>query len=75
MTVVEAIIQVYRRKTNSKILVTAPSNTAADLLASRLIGDIPPEQMLRLNARSRYSAIEYLINIIFVNVIHNVQSG
>ena len=47
-TVVEAIKQVWRTNEASRILVAAPSNTAADLLASRLLVDVPNEDILRL---------------------------
>jgi len=53
VTLVEAIKQVWKLHTNSHILATAPSNTAADLLASRLAQDIPATDMLRLHASSR----------------------
>ena len=47
-TVVEAIKQVWATDERSRILVAAPSNTAADLLASRLLVDVPSEDILRL---------------------------
>ena len=47
-TVVEAIKQVWRTDPHSRVLVAAPSNTAADLLASRLLEDVPSEDILRL---------------------------
>jgi superfamily I DNA and/or RNA helicase len=46
-TLVEAILQVWRQKPNSKIVVAAPSNTAADLLASKLMRHVPKEEILR----------------------------
>ena len=47
-TVVEAVKQVWRTNEASRILVAAPSNTAADLLASRLLVDVPNEDITRL---------------------------
>ena len=53
VTLVEAIKQVWRLDSESHILACAPSNTAADLLTVRLRRDVPPDQILRLNALSR----------------------
>merc|ERR550519_1147483 len=53
VTMVEAIKQINRLDPNSRILATAPSNSAADLLASRLIKHVPQSQLLRLHAPSR----------------------
>jgi helicase MOV-10 len=53
VTLVEAIKQVWLHHPDSHILATAPSNTAADLLAERLLEDIPGNEMLRLHANSR----------------------
>jgi len=53
VTVVEAIKQVYVRCDSSRVLVCAPSNAAADLLACRLAGDIGEQNILRLMAPSR----------------------
>jgi len=57
-TVVEAIMQVFYVNPKSKIMVTAPSNTAADLLAERLItlARGPPSidrSVVRLNSMHR----------------------
>merc|ERR1719186_713093 len=53
VTMVEAIKQITSLEINNRILVTAPSNAAADVLASRLNQHIPPSQLLRLHAPSR----------------------
>ncbi|XP_072026794.1 putative helicase MOV-10 [Amphiura filiformis] len=56
VTVVEAIKQVYSKLRASYILACAPSNSAADLLAKRLItGGTPVAKttILRMNAASR----------------------
>lgn len=53
MTVVEAIKQVWSRIKASRIIVAAPSNAAADLLTSRLVGDIPKSDILRLLSATR----------------------
>ena len=55
VTIVEAIKQVWKTDPDSRIVVSAPSNTAADLLAVRLVGDMGTEdqQILRLLAPSR----------------------
>ena len=52
VTLVEAIKQVWRTDQRSRIIVAAPSNTAADLLASRLFPEVPENQVLRLVSRS-----------------------
>ncbi|XP_067932453.1 putative helicase MOV-10 [Watersipora subatra] len=58
-TLVEAIKQVFNRFKESHILVCAPQNAAADLLAGRLLDHIPKDAILRLNALSRaYGDIE-----------------
>ena len=46
-------MQVWRRKSESRLLICAPSNNAADLLAVKLIEHVPPGQMLRPLPRSR----------------------
>ncbi|KAG8370233.1 hypothetical protein BUALT_Bualt14G0095700 [Buddleja alternifolia] len=57
MTLIEAILQVYSGKRNSRILVCAPSNSAADHILERLITDmsekIQKNDIFRLNAFSR----------------------
>ena len=52
-TVVEAIKQVYSTLSSSRILVSCPSNSACDVVAERLLDDIPERDLLRLNAVSR----------------------
>ena len=53
VTLVESIKQVWKNKKKSRILVAAPSNTAVDLLASRLLEHVPSAEIVRLNASSR----------------------
>jgi len=53
VTIVESIKQVWRLNEHSHILATAPSNTAADLLAERILHQIPHSQVLRLYSPSR----------------------
>lgn len=47
MTVIEAIQQVLKSNPNAKVLVCAPSNSAADLIAIRLRA-LNPEELFRL---------------------------
>ncbi len=51
-TIVEAILQFVKSKTESKVLVCAPTNTAADELCKRLT-QLNRSEMLRLMAYSR----------------------
>ena len=53
VTLVESIKQVWKKDPTAKILVAAPSNAAADLLAVKLLDHIPVEQLIRLNAAAR----------------------
>lgn len=53
VTLVEAIKQVWKLSRDAHILATAPSNTAADILASRLARDLPHTNILRMHASSR----------------------
>ncbi|KAL5477180.1 hypothetical protein EMCRGX_G023934 [Ephydatia muelleri] len=55
VTVVESILQVYKRDISCKILACTPSNSAADLMAERLhsSGHIEEGSMIRLNAFMR----------------------
>ncbi len=56
VTVVEAIKQVHLRRPDSRAVVCAPSNAAADLLAVRLVegqAGLPQRDVLRLMAPSR----------------------
>ena len=47
------LLQIWHEKPGSNILATAPSNSAADLLAHRLIGHIPKTEILRYYAPTR----------------------
>jgi len=51
---VEAIRQVLAHNPQAKILACAPSNSAADLIASRLKVGLSPEELFRFYAPSRY---------------------
>jgi helicase MOV-10 len=51
---VEAIRQVLLHKPQARILACAPSNSAADLIASRLTVGLSPQELFRLYAPSRY---------------------
>ncbi|KAH9948069.1 P-loop containing nucleoside triphosphate hydrolase protein [Amylocystis lapponica] len=53
ITVVEAIRQILRADPHARILACAPSNSAADLIASRLSG-LTPSDLFRFYAPSRF---------------------
>lgn len=57
MTVIEAILQLYRTGKSSRILVCAPSNSAADHILEKLLGEcavqVQTKDILRLNALTR----------------------
>ncbi|GAA6004625.1 uncharacterized protein JCM10292_005696 [Rhodotorula paludigena] len=56
-TLIEACCQLLEYKPNARLLLTAPSNAAADILCERLAARAPslgPKKMLRLNAPSRF---------------------
>ncbi|PNF41191.1 hypothetical protein B7P43_G01458 [Cryptotermes secundus] len=58
VTVVEAILQVKKKLKQSCILVCAPSNSACDWLAQKLIPHCTTKELLRLHSSSRdWSAI------------------
>ncbi|KAF6017027.1 MOV10 [Bugula neritina] len=52
-TLVEAIKQVCKVYPKSKILVCAPQNDAADIIAERLLDHVSEKSILRFNAASR----------------------
>lgn len=62
ITVVEAILQIRKLKPEAKILVSAPTNSAADEIAKRLIGFSKAVNMFR------YVAASYPYDLIDVNV-------
>ena len=55
VTLVEAVLQIFLLCPRSRILVTTPSNSSADLIAHRLLLSerLQPGDMVRLNAFSR----------------------
>lgn len=57
MTMVEAILQLYSTQKSSRILVCAPSNSAADFILERLLNEesveIKDTEIFRLNAATR----------------------
>ncbi|KAG1741528.1 RNA helicase [Suillus paluster] len=54
ITIVEAMKQLLKHKPNTRILATAPSNSAADIIASRLASTLGPDELFRLYAPSRH---------------------
>ncbi|KAH7924376.1 P-loop containing nucleoside triphosphate hydrolase protein [Leucogyrophana mollusca] len=54
ITIVEAIKQLLHRNPTARILATAPSNSAADLIAERLVSTLNADELFRLYAPSRY---------------------
>ena len=53
MTIVEAIKQILRRNPDARILACAPSNSAADVITSRLSELLRPDVLFRFYAPSR----------------------
>ncbi|CAN0896914.1 Probable RNA helicase SDE3 [Linum grandiflorum] len=57
MTIIEAILQLYRGRRHSRILVCAPSNSAADHLLDKLLSEkdvsLRENEIFRLNATAR----------------------
>ncbi|XP_060073459.1 putative helicase MOV-10 [Ylistrum balloti] len=53
VTIVEAMMQIWKNFKKCRILACAPSNSAADLIATRLLKNIPKNDIIRLNAFSR----------------------
>uniref|UniRef100_A0A5F9C7K0 RNA helicase Mov10l1 n=1 Tax=Oryctolagus cuniculus TaxID=9986 RepID=A0A5F9C7K0_RABIT len=56
VTIIEAVLQVHRALADSRILVCAPSNSAADLVCLRLHESkvLRPAAMVRVNATCRF---------------------
>ncbi|KAJ3663775.1 hypothetical protein Zmor_008002 [Zophobas morio] len=59
VTIVETVLQILRLMPHSRVLLSAPSNSAADLLALRLIdsGVLKPGDLIRLVALSAVSNV------------------
>jgi helicase MOV-10 len=53
VTIIEGIRQLLRQKPLAKILACAPSNSAADLIAEKLVGTLSPDELFRFYAPSR----------------------
>ncbi|KAE8670329.1 putative RNA helicase SDE3 [Hibiscus syriacus] len=57
MTIVEAILQLYQTQKSSRILVCAPSNSAADFILEKLLNEesveLKENEIFRLNAATR----------------------
>ncbi|XP_069141749.1 putative helicase MOV-10 isoform X2 [Argopecten irradians] len=53
VTIVEAMMQIWKNLKKCRILACAPSNSAADLIGTRLLKKIPKTDIIRLNAFSR----------------------
>ncbi|KAJ3568894.1 hypothetical protein NP233_g5410 [Leucocoprinus birnbaumii] len=53
ITVVEAILQLVKKNPGNRILACAPSNSAADLIASRLSDNLGMDDLFRMYAPSR----------------------
>ena len=53
VTITEAIKQIWKNQNAANIIAAAPSNSAADLLASKLLKLVPKSQIIRFYARSR----------------------
>lgn len=54
ITVIECIKQLLARYPQTKVLVCAPSNSAADLIALRLRGHLSTDELFRFYAPSRF---------------------
>ena len=53
LTIVEAMQQILSKYGNAKILACAPSNSAADLIATRLTSRLSPKELFRFYAPTR----------------------
>ena len=73
VTMTEAIKQIWKASKGSNILASAPSNSAADLLAQKLIMHIPKTQILRYYSQSR---VEKLVprDILDISNFHGSRS-
>jgi len=71
VTVVEAIKQVAKLSPSCRMLACAPSNTAADLLAERLVKHISKRDIIRVHASSRI--LDAIPSV--VKEVSNVRDG
>jgi helicase MOV-10 len=53
VTIVESIKQIFHLLPQARVLATAPSNAAADLLADRIMESVPKSKIIRLYGPSR----------------------
>ncbi|KAG8235104.1 hypothetical protein J437_LFUL015531 [Ladona fulva] len=53
VTIVEAILQILKTNNGAKVLVTAPSNAAVDVISSRLLKYLSPTQLMRIYSSCR----------------------
>ena len=67
--------QILRVVPSAHIMACAPSNSAADLLAERLLLHVPASQMFRLNAASRSLATMPACIKVIIHVLSFLYSG
>ncbi|XP_077973309.1 putative helicase mov-10-B.1 [Styela clava] len=63
VTMVESVFQTMEKYSDSHILVAAPSNSACDLLAERLLEYVDEKDIWRLTAPSRINIPESMVEI------------
>lgn len=77
VTAVESMLQLLLSNRSTKILATAPSNSAADLIAYKLLESkqLRPGELLRLNALSRNPEDIQLDSVLTSSYAHNVSQS